>query len=138
MLILVSISLLVACGRPPDAPSLPEPIARQQAAFNAKDVEALGNGVTDDFIWYAMREGSASIEVSGRDALMAGMRDYFASLPTANSRIESFSVLDDQVAVVERVSWAGSDGSQHSQAALAVYQLRDNAIARVWYFEAVR
>lgn len=126
---------LVGCESPETLPLLPEVIQKQQAAFNAKDVASLGKGVTDDFVWYAVREGTTTVEVAGREALMEGMRSYFASLPSVQSRIESFSVLQDQVAVVERVSWTSADGTPRTQASMAVYQLRENAIAGVYYFE---
>lgn len=128
---------LSACESSESLPQLPEAIQKQQAAFNDKDVAALGAGVTDDFAWYAVRDGTTSVEVAGREALMEGMRAYFTSLPSVQSRIESFSVLQDQVAVVERVSWAAPDGTPRTQAAMAVYQLRGNAIKSVYYFEEV-
>ena len=129
--------LLIGCDSTESLPPLPEAIQKQQAAFNAKDVAALGEGVTDDFVWYAVREGTTSVEVAGREALMEGMRAYFTSLPSVQSSIESFSVLQDQVAVVERVSWTAADGTPRTQAAMAVYLLRENAIKTVWYFEEV-
>jgi len=65
------------------------------------------------------------------------MTGYFRSLPSARSEIEVRLVTDGFVAVRERAHWE-QDGQSRSQAALAVYELRGDLVARVWYFAPER
>ena len=40
------------------------------------------------------------------------------------------------VTVRERASWTSKSGEKRSQASLAVYEIRDGLVARVWYYPA--
>ena len=40
------------------------------------------------------------------------------------------------VTVRERASWTSESGEERSQASVAVYEIRDGLVARVWYYPA--
>ena len=65
-----------------------------------------------------------------------GMTSYFESTPSARSIIEDSMVSGRYVTVRERASWKTGSGEERSQASVAVYEIRDGLIARVWYYPA--
>lgn len=79
---------------------------------------------------------SVSVEASGKDALRQGMASYFRSIPSARSTIEDSMISGRYVVVRERASWKDKNGEERSQAAVAVYEVRDGLVARVWYYPA--
>ena len=111
-----------------------ETIEAQLAAFNAGDVAALAANVAADFIWYAVDSDSMSMQLSGRDAFQMSMIRYFEAIPAARAEIDAPVQTGEFVAVRERAFWLGVDGQEFSQASLAVYQIRDGLIYRVWYY----
>ena len=113
-----------------------ETIEAQLTAFNAGDVAALAANVAPDFIWYAVDSDRMSIELRGREAFQMSMIRYFDAVPAARAEIDALAQTGEFVAVRERAFWPGEDGQEISQAALAVYQIRDGLIYRVWYYPA--
>jgi hypothetical protein len=106
--------------------------------FNAHDVEAMVEWVSDDVrIIYVTENGDGS-EVNGGDNLAQSMREYFVALPSAQSEILSVMVDGDHLAVRERASWTVANGEPKSQTALSVYQIRNGVISVVWYFPETR
>ena len=106
-------------------------------AFNAHDAEALGSYVAEDVIWLGIGVAdSVYVEAKGRSSLVAGMTGYFEALPTVRSEVKSPVVTGDFVAFRERVFWE-SNGEEKTQAALAVYEVRDQLVQRVWYYPTV-
>lgn len=107
-------------------------------AFNDHNVEAMARWLDNDVQWMSLNGSELAIEADGRAALITGMKDYFASLPSARSHIEQSMVTGRYVTVLERASWIGRDGEARSQSALAVYEIRDAKVLRVWYYPAQR
>ena len=104
-------------------------------AFNAQDVDAMAAQVTEDIEWLSIRGAAISVEAKGKQALREGMASYFESLPTVRSVIESPQISGKYVILRERVHW-DQGGSQKSQSSLAIYEIEEGLIARVWYFPA--
>ena len=74
-------------------------------------------------------------EAAGKDALRTSMTGYFESLPSARSEILSSGASGAFVTAHERAYWT-ADGQERSQVAVAVYEIRDGLVRRVWYFPA--
>ncbi len=110
-------------------------VSRFLAAFNAHDVAGLTRLVTDDIEWLSVRGDEISTETKGRTALKNAMTAYFDSTPGVRSTHEASFESGDFVSVRERVYW-GAKGRESSQAAIAVYELSDGKIRRVWYYRA--
>ncbi len=110
-------------------------ISKLQKAFNEHDVNAMAANVTNDIKWLSIVGDSLVIEASGREALKEGMQSYFKAIPSTRSEIEAALLSGSFVAVRERAFWKGKDGEQ-SQFSLAVYEMRNEKIVRVWYFPA--
>lgn len=115
--------------------AMPEAVVRANLqAFNLQDVDALVATVAEDFAWFNVDGDKMAVETRGREALRKGMQDYFKSLPSARSELESLAVNGVYVSVRERASWKNRAGEARSQASIAVYEVRDGLIKRVWYF----
>lgn len=132
-----------SCSGPPAAESDAEvvgPLAVVQGhvdAFNRHDAEDLLSWVSPAVEWVNVQGSIMSVEVRGREMLRDYMATYFEAQPTVRSEIEEAVVTGDYVAVRERASWTGPDGEERSQASLAVYNVRDGLIQRVWYYPVV-
>ncbi len=103
-------------------------------AFNRHDAEDLLSWVAPAVEWLNVQGSITSVEVRGREMLRDYMATYFEAQPAVRSEIEEAVVTGDFVAVRERASWTAPDGEERSQAALAVYHVRDGLIQRVWYY----
>ena len=128
-----------ACsGRPvADDAEVVGPLAVVQGhmdAFNRHDPEDLLSWVSPAVEWLNVQGGITSVEVRGREMLRSYMATYFEAQPAVRSEIEEAVVTGEFVAVRERASWTAPDGEERSQAALAVYNVRDGLIQRVWYY----
>ena len=55
--------------------------------------------------------------------------------PSAKSELKWVQVTPDRVATLEIATWESKSGEK-SQVSLAVYEFRDNLIARVYYYPA--
>ena len=107
------------------------------AAFNAHNPEKMASFVTDDFaLYYVSTDGEAELATQGPKALAREMAQYFQALPTVASKLDQRNEVGDYVSFRETASWTTANGQQKSQASLAVYQIADGKIQRVWYYPA--
>jgi len=98
-------------------------------AFNQHDPDAMAALVTSDFeLYYFDDEGVASLSTRGAEQLRADMVSYFASRPAVRSTI--VDVIEGPVFVSFREQIVGG------QSSLAVYEVRQGLIRRVWYYPA--
>ena len=109
-------------------------IAEYVDAYNARDLEAMSGLMHPDIQWLSVDGASIEIVADGKDDLSAQMRAYMASSAATTSEIGDEIADGCFVAVREIARWAGSDGSERSQSALAVYELESGAVRRVWYY----
>lgn len=109
-------------------------LVAQLAAFNAADVNALAANVAEDFAWIAVDSDGAAVQLVGREQFRRSMQEYFSSVPGPRAEITGMLVSGAFVSVIERAYWIGDDGSERSQDALAVYEVRQGLIYRVWYY----
>ncbi len=108
-------------------------IDAQLAAFNAHDVNAMVANLAEDFAWFAVDPDMTRVELRGREEFRRSMEPYFASVPGARAEIEERLNVGRFAAVRERAYWLRG-GEEVSQASLAVYEIRDGQIRRVWYY----
>lgn len=89
-----------------------------------------------DVQWLTVDGDKISVDTAGQAALRDSMKSYFASLPTVRSTFESSMVAGPYVTVLERARWQGKSG-ERTQAALAVYEVQESKVRRVWYYQPV-
>lgn len=107
-------------------------------AYNSRDLDAMMALMHDEVEWLAVEGSTVSVFANGKQDLADQMKGYFASPMVTSSTIDR-SLTDGQfVAAREIASWTAKDGTQRSQSALAVYQIEDGLVRRVWYYPASR
>ncbi len=106
-------------------------------AFNAHDTEAMQKLVADDVVWFTVAGDSMAKDVAGKEALGKWLTGYFRSLPTVASTIEDVVANGPFVSLRERVRWQGKNGEK-TQASIAVYEVEEGKIKRVWYYSSVK
>lgn len=126
-----------AQGAPAADTSAAAVVREYMRAYNAHDMAGVAARLAPGFTWFNVAGDSTMVELRGRDAVRQALERYFASLPSARSEIESLTTLGPWVSVRERAHWDSPEGAR-SQASLSVYEVRDGAILRVWYFPSVR
>src|SRR5262245_39842912 len=117
-------------------PKTSESILRDfQIAFNKRDTGAMLALVASDLQWGNIQGDKIEIEINGKPALEKWLTGYFKSCPSCRSEIESLMAAGSYITVHERATWETKAGKKE-QKALAVYEVREGLIRRVWYFPA--
>ena len=111
-------------------------IRAQLQAFNSHDASAMVANLHEDFAWFAVDSDVMTLEMQGRGNFFDSMRDYFSGVPGARAEIEELFVAGDFVTTLERAYWMPQGGAELSQASLAIYEIRNGLIYRVWYYPA--
>ncbi|NGX15587.1 nuclear transport factor 2 family protein [Wenzhouxiangella sp. XN24] len=107
------------------------------AAYNAHDVDTMLMHVHPDVKWLSVDGDSVTLETAGASALGEAMREYFASVPSTRSIAHALLEAGRYVSLHERAHWEGKE-CPVSQSALAVYEVEDGKILRVWYYPSQR
>ncbi len=109
-------------------------VRRFVEAFNAQDATAMTMLVVPDVEWVTVDGAALRVESSGRDALHAGMTDYFKSCPSCRSTLTSISETASRVTTIETASWFTKARERREQQAIAIYEFDGPLISRVLYF----
>lgn len=102
-------------------------------AFNQHDIDAMLELSDSELRWMSVAGQQLELQTSSKEELQEAMSDYFASTPSAQSKIRSISESGNFVHTVEEAMWT-SNGMQQSQCSMAIYELKDLKISYVWYF----
>lgn len=105
-------------------------------AFNRHEADATAAFLADHVKWYSVSGDAQSLDGDGRESVRTWLAGYFKQLPDVKSDVLELRQTGSHLFVHERVSWTGADGSAKRTTALAIYELRDGLIQRVWYFPA--
>ena len=132
--------LIAGCGRTSSALEAEQlrTIDRYVAAYNARQLDDMAALMHPDIQWLSVEGAAVTLVADGKDDLVAQMRDYIASPRATVSSIESSVADGDFIAVREKARWRGEDGAENAQSALAVYQVSDGLVRRVWYYPSSR
>ena len=108
------------------------------AAFNLHNPAAVAATLAPGVKWLALEGDQFTVEGEGRAAVETWLAGYFKSLPDVHSEIFDLTQTGPFIAYRERASWTGKDGKPRALQALAIHEVRDGLIARVWYYPAVK
>ena len=107
-------------------------------AYNARNLDAMLALMHDEVQWLSVEADTVTVFANGKADLAAQMRDYIAS-PMATTSEVSAGVVDGKfVSVREIARWTNAEGEEREQSALAVYEIEDGLVRRVWYYPATR
>ena len=112
-------------------------VAAFVAAYNRHDVDAMLALADTGIVWLSVAGDSVQIETRGAAALRRSLAGYFRSVPTARSVLGQVTSVGPWVTVHERAEWQSSSGPR-AQTSVAVYEVRDGRVRRVWYYPVVR
>ena len=105
--------------------------------FNSRDLDALLALAHEDVEWLSVNGAEVTVETRGKEALRASLTSYFASCPSCRSTVEVYQSVGPYVSTVEHAEWKTGAGETKRQSSLAVYELADGLVRRVWYYPAV-
>lgn len=105
------------------------------AAYNDHDVDAMLEVFAGDVRWLSVAGPVISIESEGQADIAAAMHSYFKSRPTTQSEIRDLSTAGPFVTALEE-AYRIVDGKKRGQCAISVYEIREQKIQNVWYFDA--
>lgn len=129
--------LLTACThQPPGAVQNHGVVYSYVEAYNQRDLAGMAALMHDEVEWLSIDGSDVTVMARGKADLVTQMEAYFASPQVTQSSIEALVVDGDFRSARERAHWVASDGQTQSQSSLAVYQLEDGLIRRVWYYPA--
>ena len=83
-------------------------VMRFHEALNRRDLDALGDLITDDCVFEATSPAPDGTRHVGRQAVLEACRGFFAASPTTHFDIEEMFGAGDRVTIRWRYSW--SDG----------------------------
>ncbi|MEP5937981.1 MAG: nuclear transport factor 2 family protein [Erythrobacter sp.] len=107
-------------------------------AYNSRDLKEMSALMHDEVQWISIEGSEAAIFANGKADLIEQMRSYLTSPMATLSELDG-SVTDGRfVAVREIARWSDAEGNPKSQSALAVYEIEEGLVRRVWYYPASR
>ena len=108
-------------------------VALFMKAYNQHNIEKMLEKTSEDVKWLYNIDDTLHIETDGKDALRQAMLSHFKHKTSARSQIKQSMTIGNTVVVIEEAFL--SDGI-NSQCALSIYQLKQNLIKSVTYYEA--
>ena len=130
------LATFAGCVAPSDSIAVSPTVATYVDAYNDGDLESMSALMHPDIMWITVDGDTTSVMASGRDDLVAQMTAYIESGAATQSRLSDWATTGRFVSVKETATWDKSDGSVGSQSSIAVYELDENTIRRVWYYPA--
>lgn len=122
-----------AAGFSAEATAQIERLKAYNGAFNRHDVDAMMSMVSQDIEWLSVEGTTMQVEAQGAAAMRKSMNEYFSVIENPQSSLSGFVVDGPFVAVQETASW-GLESERKSQSSLAVYEIENDKVRRVWYY----
>jgi hypothetical protein len=105
------------------------------AAFNARDIDAMLEMVTDDVQWLSISGDKITVEAKSKEVLRTTMVEYFKSCASCRSRLGHTFSSNNRVSALEVAIFQTSKGVQE-QRSVSLYEFSNGLIKRVYYFPA--
>ena len=104
------------------------------AAYNRHDADRVATHLAENRVWYSVTGDNLSEQIISRAAIRDWLVEHFQSHPKIRSDFLAFAQTGPYITVRERASSLNADGKLVDQQAIAIHEIRDNLIQRVWYF----
>lgn len=98
----------------------------------------MGKMAHPDIEWLYISGNESAVMTSGREAMLKELEGHFENPRKVTSRLSGWSVNGAFISVKETASWITEDGTAKEQSSIAVYEIKDDLIRRVWYFPEQR
>lgn len=108
-------------------------IERGEAAFLARDANALGPTLAPDYSWWIVGEQGPNKAIQGRDATVAMLSGFFRNAQWFESRVYRLGMVGNLLIQVE-VDKVGSPTGPVEKTSLEIYEFKDGLRWREWRF----
>lgn len=105
-------------------------------AYNQHDIAAMISLVHEDIKYMFISGNQIHTVTNGKAHLKRYLKPFFEHNPKASSRIRSSKLSGDFIQLLEEAVFTDKQGQERSQCSFSMYQLKDNLIINVWYFDA--
>ncbi len=109
-------------------------VSEQVLAFNEGDIDRLVDQVSEDFKWYYIGSDTLLLELSGKEHFRTNMNGYFSQMKSVHSEITEYVIDGNRMSFKEVVTYETVSGKKGRTSAMAVYEVKNDLIFRVWYF----
>ncbi len=107
-------------------------------AYNQRDVNGMLQWVHEEIRYMYVSGGEIYMETDGKKALHEFLLPFFTNKPQAKSELLSSTQSGSFIHQVERALWQDAAGNSQSQCSLSVYQINDELIINIWYFDVFK
>lgn len=105
-------------------------------AYNLGDIDTIISLTDENLEWLSVEDGETTVLHDDKPHLMSLLSEYFASGGGTTSTLSDWGTTGAYTSVVETAHWTTDTGEPREQSAIAVYEIRDGLILRVWYYPA--
>ena len=106
--------------------------------FNKQDVAAMAGLVAADVRWLSMtKDGTFKADLQGWPALEKWLGSYFSATKNVRSVASNWNANGPYVSFTETANWTSPSGEAKHASSLAVYEVQEGKITRIWYYPAV-
>lgn len=106
------------------------------SAYNQHDAEQMLSLTHDNIKYMFINTDQIFTETENKSELIQFLKGYFSSNPQAKSRVIESKRHGSFINQIEQALWTDKSGQEKSQCSLSVYELRNELIINVWYFNA--
>ncbi len=134
--LIVFIGMLMGCQTPQHKPIRTDnPATAFVSAYNAHDIDLMLSLVHPDLRYMFINNEQLHQETNNKKVLANYLIDFFKQQPKAQSKVISSQQHGPFIQQIEQAIFTSADGTARSQCSLSVYQLQDQLIINVWYFD---
>lgn len=108
-------------------------IEKGEAAFLARDAQALGPTLSEDYSWWIIGEQGPNKMIQGREATTAMLAGFFKNTQWFESKVYRLGMVGNLLIQVE-VDKVGSPNGPVEKTSLEVYEFRNGLRWREWRF----
>jgi len=102
-------------------------------AYQARDIEAMMQYVTDDFSWFNIIPEGAKQVADSKEQAKFGMKMVFDNLDYISGQVDFIETFGDLLVAVETDKII-QDGKEVSLRRMSVYECREGKLYRCWSF----
>lgn len=129
--------LLLGCqSRQYKQPTIDNPATAFVAAYNAHDIDRMLSLVHPELRYMFINNEQLHLETNSKKVLANYLVDFFKQQPKAQSKVISSQQHGPFIQQIEQAIYTTAAGVVRSQCSLSVYQMQDQLIINVWYFDA--
>lgn len=105
-------------------------------AYNEHDSDKMLSMVHDEVKYMYVDGANIFTETNNKNELAQFLVKFFEQKPNAHSEVVSSHKSNHFIHQVEKALWLDQAGKQTAQCSLSVYEMKNDLILNVWYYQA--